>query len=255
MSITIRFLGTAAFEIITADQKRLLIDPYLEENQKSPYKVDNLGDLDLLLVTHAAYDHLGDALQIMRKFSDLKLICGADVRGYLKHHGIDGMRMRAIPWGMMIEEEGIKVRPIYSRHWSYIEADDGTVFSSTPMGFIIHVGDGHRVYHSGDSALYSDMKLYGELYRPTIGLINVGVPEDHRGAEHGVPRYLTGEMDAVEAAMATKWLGLEYAIPCHHDNAELPEIVKFKELLSEEKAGNPDAASPVVLEPGESLVL
>ena len=59
MPVSIRFLGTAAFEILTADDKRILTDPYLDENSKSPYNVRDLDYLDLLLVTHAAYDHLG----------------------------------------------------------------------------------------------------------------------------------------------------------------------------------------------------
>ena len=60
MTVSIRFLGTAAFEIITARGKRILIDPYLDENPVSPIEVADLAQLDLLLVTHAAYDHLGD---------------------------------------------------------------------------------------------------------------------------------------------------------------------------------------------------
>lgn len=255
MTISIRFLGTAAFDIITADGKRILMDPYLEENRHSPVKVADLDDLDLLLVTHAAYDHLGDTLEIMRRYPNLKLICGADVRGYLLYHGIDGDRLRAIPWGMMIEESGVKVRPVYSRHWSYIQTEDNHAFSSTPLGLIVDVGDGHSVYHAGDTALYSDMKLYGELYKPTIGLINVGVPGEHRGAAHGVPEYLTGEMDAVEGAMACDWWGLQYAIPCHHDNAQLPEIVKFNQLLTDAQAADPAATEPVILEPGETFTL
>ena len=90
MTVSIRFLGTAAFEVITADCKRILLDPYLDENNKSPYKVADLEHLDLLLVTHAAYDHLGDTEKILRKFPKLPLICGADVRGYLMHRGLDG---------------------------------------------------------------------------------------------------------------------------------------------------------------------
>jgi L-ascorbate metabolism protein UlaG (beta-lactamase superfamily) len=255
MAVTIRFLGTAAFEILTADNKRILIDPYLEENTKSPYKVRDLDHLDLLLVTHAAYDHLGDTEQILRRFPDLPLICGADVRGYLMHRGLEGERLRAIPWGMMIQESGVEVRPLYSRHWSYIQTEDGRAFSSTPLGFIVSAGEDQRIYHSGDTALFSDMKLYGELYRPTIGLINVGVPGEHRGAEHGVPEYLTGEMDAKEAAMACQWLGLEYAIPCHHDDAGLPEIVKFQQLLTETGQAETKGTQPVILNPGEAFTV
>jgi len=255
MTVSIRFLGTAAFEIITAEGKRMLIDPYLDENPVSPLKVADLDYLDLLLVTHAAYDHLGDTEAILRRLPDLKLVCGADVRGYLMHKGIDGDRLRAVPWGMMIQEEGVRVRPVESHHWSYIQTEDARAFSSTPLGFIIYAGEEQRIYHTGDTAIFGDLKLLGELYKPTIGLINVGVPRQHRGMAHGVPAYLTGEMDAQEAALACQWLGLEYAIPCHHDDPSLPEIVRFRELLALARESNPTAAEPIVLTPGEVFSL
>ena len=255
MTVSIRFLGTAAFEIITAEGKRLLIDPYLNENPVSPIKVADLDHLDLLLVTHAAYDHLGDTEAILRRFPDLPLICGADVRGYLMYRGLDGDRLRAIPWGMMIQEAGVRVRPVESRHWSYIQTEDCRAFSSVPLGFIVYADDDLSVYHTGDTAIFSDLKLIGELYHPTVGLINVGVPGKHRGAAHGVSEYLTGEMDAREAAMACQWLGLKYAIPCHHDDPALPEIVRFKALLDQARQDDPTAPEPVILSPGQAFVL
>jgi L-ascorbate metabolism protein UlaG (beta-lactamase superfamily) len=255
MPVSIRFLGTAAFEIVTAGGKRILLDPYLDDNPVSPVKVADLDRLDLLLVTHAAVDHLGDAEAILRRFPDLKLVCGADVRGYLMYRGIDGDRIRAIPWGMCIEEAGIRIRPVESRHWSYIQTEDMRAFSSVPLGFIIYAGEGQRIYHSGDTTIFSDLKLIGELYEPTVGLINVGVPREHRGAAHGVPVYLTGEMDAREAALACRWLGLRHAIPCHHDDVTLPEIVRFARLLNAARADDPAAPEPVLLAPGETFTL
>jgi L-ascorbate metabolism protein UlaG (beta-lactamase superfamily) len=258
MPVSIRFLGTAAFEIVTAEGKRVLIDPYLEENPVSPISVADLNPLDLLLVTHAAIDHLGDAEAILRRFPDLKLVCGADVRGYLMYRGIDAGRLLAVPWGMMVEEAGIRIRPVESRHWSYIQTGEGggiRAFSGTPLGFIVYAGEGQRIYHSGDTALFSDLKLIGELYEPTVALINVGVPRDHRGAAHGMPTYLTGEMDAREAAMACEWLGPNYVIPCHHDDPSLPEIVRFRDLLTQACLVDGDAPRPILLSPGERTVL
>ena len=109
------------------------------------------------------------------------------------------------------------------------------------------------IYHAGDTALFSDMKLYGELYRPNVGLINVGVPQAHQGAKHGVDQYLTGEMDAQEAALAAEWWGVDYVIPCHHDDPSLLEIVKFKEILKAKQAKDPSAPRPVILKPGETF--
>lgn len=255
MTVSIRFLGTAAFEIMTEFNQRILIDPYLNENPVSPYRVDNLPEPDLLLVTHAAYDHLGDTLQIMKQFPSLPLICGADVRGYLMYQGISGERLMAVPWGMKVRAAGISVRPVESRHWSYIQTDNGLSFSSIPLGFIIDASADVRVYHAGDTCLFGDMKIIGDLYQPTVGLLNVGVPDNHRGAEHGVSEYLSGEMDAVEAAIACEWLNLKFAIPCHHDNPELPQIVKFQTLLEETKQGNRHSTDPVILKPGDTFTV
>ena len=88
-----------------------------------------------------------------------------------------------------------------------------------------------------------------------VGLINVGVPGKHRGMAHGVPEYLTGEMDAREAAMACQWLELDYAIPCHHDDPTLSEIVSFAQLLTEARQADPAAPEPIVLSPGETFTL
>lgn len=251
MSVRIRFLGTAAVEIVASTGQRILIDPYLDENPVCPLKVDDLDSLDLLIVTHAAYDHLGDAERILRKLPSLKLICSADVRAYMISRGISAERLIASPWGMMIEEAGIRVRPVYSRHWSFLQDEKGRTFSSVPLGVIVYADEDTGVYHAGDTCLYSDMKLYGDLYEPRIGFINVGVPEQHQGAKHGVPHYLSGEMDAYEGALAAEWWGLEYAIPVHHDNPDLPEIQRFKALLEQKAVSNPAVPKPVILAPGE----
>ncbi|MCL1594655.1 MAG: MBL fold metallo-hydrolase [Actinomycetia bacterium] len=248
-TVEIRFLGTAAFEIVTANGVRLLIDPFLEENAESPIKVADLGQLDLLIVTHAAYDHLGDTLDIMKRWPDVMCIAGVDVRGYLMAQGIAGERIWSSPWGMKIAVAGVTVKPVYSRHWSYIQGPDGVPYSSIPMGYIVYASETCRIYHSGDTALFSDMKLIAEFDEPTVGLLNVGFPRNHLGAKHGVPDYLSGEMDAREAARAVEWLGIETAIPCHHDDVKLPEIVEFAARVVAL-----DDVDGAILEPGQSHV-
>jgi L-ascorbate metabolism protein UlaG (beta-lactamase superfamily) len=256
VTVSVRFLGVAAFEIITAEGKRILVDPYLDANPLSPIKVADLDYLDLLLVTHTAYNHLGDAEAILRRFPDLPLICGADVRGYLMHQGIDGDRLRAVPWGVMVEDAGVCVRPVESHHWSYIQTEDGKVFSSVPLGFVVYTGDDQRIYHSGDTAIFSDLKLLGELYQPTVGLINVGMPRPPQEMARYHPKYLTGEMDVKEAVMASRWLGLRYAIPCHYDDPTMPpELVRFQELLADVRRTDSTAPEPVILNPGQTLSL
>ena len=105
--VEVQFLGTAAFLITTADGKKVLVDPYLEENSFSPLKVADVGNVDLVLVTHAAYDHLGDTLEIMRRHENVTLLAGVDVRALLMAQGIPSERIWSSPWGMAVEVAGV----------------------------------------------------------------------------------------------------------------------------------------------------
>ena len=79
MSTQIRFFGVAAYEIVTSKGQHILIDPFLDENPGSPIKSDELEQVDLLLVTHAAFDHLGDTEKIARRIGT-PIICGGEVK-------------------------------------------------------------------------------------------------------------------------------------------------------------------------------
>lgn len=75
----IRFLGVAAYEVITRDGRRILLDPFLNGNPASPVKAEDFDQVDLIIVTHAAMDHLGDTDIIARRTGAL-VICGGEVR-------------------------------------------------------------------------------------------------------------------------------------------------------------------------------
>jgi L-ascorbate metabolism protein UlaG (beta-lactamase superfamily) len=253
MPVSLRFLGISTFEITTAEDKKVLIDPFLDENKASPVKVKDLKKIDLLLVTHGAWEHIGDALQILRKFPDTHVLCGPDVRYALIEAGIEAERAHSSPWSMMVEINGVKVRPVESRHWSFIEGQGGKVFFGLPLGYIVYASDKIRIYHSDDTCLFSDMKVIGNLYRPNIGLLNVGYARDHGGARHGISTFLSGEMDAIEAAMAADWLHVTYALPHHYDDPTLPEVVKFGKLIRRIAKKRRRKIIPIILKPGESL--
>lgn len=69
MATQIQFLGVASYRITSSEGKVILIDPFLEQNPVSPLKVKDLERVDLILVTHLAFDHMGDAEEIAKKFS------------------------------------------------------------------------------------------------------------------------------------------------------------------------------------------
>jgi L-ascorbate metabolism protein UlaG (beta-lactamase superfamily) len=245
-----RFFGVAAYEIITSGGQHILVDPFIDENPGSPIKSDQLDRVDLIIVSHAAVDHLGDTEAIARRTS-APVICGGEVKAFLMAKGISGTQIRATTWGIAVEVAGIKVQPVECHHWSQIKMPDGTFASGVPMAFVIYADPGVRFYHYGDTALFSDMKLQAELYAPNIGCVGIANPEEilHRFPMPG--RMLTAEMSPREGAMAANWLGLEVVFPCHYINPACAEVREFNEHFESLTQARTPKPKSLVLKPGD----
>ena len=186
MSTRIRFLGVAGYEIQGPD-RRILVDPFLSANPRAPCSPDELETPDVILVSHAAYDHLGDAATISRR-TGAPVVCGADVRLMLLEDGVPDQQIRATVWGIVVRVGGVVVRPIECHHWSNGQLN-GAAITGTPMGFIVETEPGVRIYHYGDTAIF-DMRLFGELYAPTVGIFGCTNPIELD--DHGAGEMLTG---------------------------------------------------------------
>lgn len=241
-----RFYGVAAYEIVTSRGQHILLDPFIDENPGSPIKSSQLEQVELIIVSHAAVDHLGDTEAIARR-TGAPIICGGEVKAYLSARGLPPTQMRATTWGIAVEVAGIKVQPVECHHWSQIKMPDGTFASGVPMAFVVYADPGVRFYHYGDTAIFSDMKLQAELYQPNIGCVGIANPEEilHRFPMPG--RMLTAEMSPREGAMAANWLGLEVVFPCHYINPNCPEVGEFNEHFARLAPGK----KSVVLKPGD----
>lgn len=249
MSATFRFLGFSSFYITTQEDKRILIDPYLNDNPASPIKADGFDKVDLILVSHAAFDHLGDTAQIAIKHQ-CPVICGGDTKLVLMERGVPAGQLIETVWGLTVKAAGIKVRPVESRHRSAAKLKDGTIVTALPLGFIVYLEDGIRIYNASDTALFSDLKLIGELHKPHIGLMNVTI----ENCFNFLPEFLTGEMTPYEAALASQWLGLDYAIACHYTKRDCPDVDHFVELLNQMKNEERPYVKPIAMNPGEEFV-
>jgi L-ascorbate metabolism protein UlaG (beta-lactamase superfamily) len=250
MATRIRFFGVAAYELVTGDGKRVLIDPFLDENPGSPVRADELERPDVILVSHAAFDHLGDTEKIARR-TGAPVVCGGEVKAYLVQKGIPESQVRATVWGIAVEVGGVRIQPVECHHWSQIRLPDGTYASGVPMGFVVHCGGGVRFYHYGDTAIFSDLKLIGELYRPTVGAIGIANPVEILSRVSGPGRLLTAEMSPVEGALAARWLGLQHALPCHYIQPRCGEVEEFVAQLAAARSRGEAAPEAVVLAPGE----
>jgi L-ascorbate metabolism protein UlaG (beta-lactamase superfamily) len=196
MNITIQYLGSAAFLITTEKGTRVLIDPDIPDPKQ-------VGKVDLILVTHAAADHLGFAFDIAKE-SDATMVGGGEIRLLAEKNGIRREKFHNVTWGVVRQEGEISVKAVEARHMSTVNRD-GILLTAIPFGYIVTTEGGSRVYHMGDTAIFTDLKLFGELYRPHVLLVPVGAAV---GA--------FAELSPSEAALATQWIGPEIAIPMHY---------------------------------------
>lgn len=250
-SAKLRFFGVAAYELIDTAGRRILVDPFLDDCPGNPVKSADLEKVDLVVVSHAAVDHLGDTEKIA-KHHGCPVICGGEVKAYLMARGVPGQQIRATTWGIRVRVAGVEVQPVECHHWSQIRMPDGTFASGVPMAFVIDLGGGHRFYHYGDTALFSDMKLQAELYRPTIGAIGIANPQEILGRFPMPGEMLTSELSPREGILAAQWLGLKMILPCHYINPRGDaHLAEFQKLHAEAKRRGEPIGESVVLSPGD----
>ena len=245
----LRFLGVAGYEIINGRGQHILIDPYLDSCAGSVVTVQDLDKVDLICVTHAAPDHYGDTFAIAKKFG-APVVCGADVKHHLIACGLPTNQVTATCWNIRIEVNGITVHPLECHHWSHIVMPDGRFITGVPMAYLIHVEEGIRFYQYGDTALFSDLKLQGELYKPTHAAIGVTQPQEILHLFEGPDKVLTGEMDPREAFLAAQWLGAPTVFPCHYINPDHPDVKDFQQYVQEYNRERIRMNS-IVLKPGD----
>jgi L-ascorbate metabolism protein UlaG (beta-lactamase superfamily) len=249
VSTRLTYLGAAGYDIL-GPSHRILIDPFLSENPLAPCSPDELEPPDLILVSHAAFDHYGDTAAIAKR-TGAPVVCDTAVRFMLLDEGVSADQITATTWGIVVEVAGIVVRPVECHHWSSGTLSDGRQVVGNPIAFIVETEPGVRIYHYGDTSIF-DMRLIGELYGPTIGLLGCTLPKELSDRIPGPGTFLTGEMDADEAARAAEMLGVELAVACHY-LAPDEEVDRFLELVPRyDTTGRRRAVAPRV---GETLVV
>ena len=246
MSTKFKYLGFGGFLITSGKGTNVIIDPYIDENKWCPLKVKDLNRIDFILISHAAFDHFGDAAEIALEFK-CPIICGGDSKMLLLEKGVPAEQIIETVWGLTIKAAGIKVRAVESHHRSVAKLKDGTLVSAVPLGFMIYLDDETRIYNASDTAIFSDMKLYGELYKPQVGLINVTMDN----VFDFLPTYYSGEMSAYESALAAQWLNLEYAVACHYVDKNGDDVQKFVRLLKDMASDKEPYVKPIAMDPGE----
>lgn len=249
MSTRLTYFGAAGYEIV-GPTHRLLVDPFLTQNPRAPCAHEDLETPDLILVSHAAIDHYGDTAAIALR-TGAPVVCDTAVRAMLIDAGVSPDQVTATTWGIRVEVAGLPVLPVECHHWSAGTLSDGRQVVGNPIAFIVETEPGVRIYHYGDTCVF-DMRLIGELYRPTVGLLGCTAPWELAHFLPGPGKLLSGEMNADEAARVAEMLGLELAVACHYLEPD-DEVQRFLELVpSYDTTGRRRVVAPLV---GETLVV
>jgi L-ascorbate metabolism protein UlaG (beta-lactamase superfamily) len=249
VTTALTYHGAASYDIV-GPLHRILIDPFLSDNPLAPCSPDDLEKPDVILVSHAAFDHYGDTAAIARR-TRAPVICDTAVRAKLIDDGVSASQITATTWGIVVEVAGLQIRPVECHHWSSAMLADGRQVVGNPIAFIVETEPGVRIYHYGDTCIF-DMRLIGALYKPTVGLLGCTLPRELSHLIPGPATFLTGEMDADEAARAAEMLGLELAVACHY-LAPDEEVERFVRLVPHhDTTGRRRAVAPLV---GETLVV
>jgi len=243
------FHGVACYELVS-DRGRVLVDPFLKGNISATVTAEDIETPDVILASHAAWDHMGDAAAVAIR-TGAPVICGTDTAALLRQAGVPDSQIRLTIWGIQIRVGQLLVKPVECRHWSQARLDDGSVISGVPMGFVVEMEPDVSVYHFGDSAIFSDMKLIRELHKPTVGLL--GCTQPWSLVAPGPGEVITGEMSPNEAALAAEFLGVRYAVATHYEDPETPDVQEFLAAVPRHDTSN--KRIPLALRSGQTLVI
>jgi L-ascorbate metabolism protein UlaG (beta-lactamase superfamily) len=241
------WLGQSAMRITSPGGKVIVLDPYLSQNPKTPPNFKNpasLGKVDVILVSHAHGDHVGDAYDLA-KLHNVPMWGPAGMNDTVVKLGIlpanlaprFGKGGTIAPWG----PSGPRITAVHAEHSSELTwknpatGKDEVHVGGEPQGFIIQLENGFTIWHMGDTGVFGDMRLIAEMYHPDLVLIPIG--------GHFV-------MNPADAAMVTReWIKPKFALPVHYGT--IPQLAgtpaQFKAAL-----GN----SPVqmlVMDPGQKV--
>jgi L-ascorbate metabolism protein UlaG (beta-lactamase superfamily) len=205
------WLGHATFRITTPSGKVIVIDPWVQTNPMCPEPLKKFDRLDTMLITHGHFDHIADAVALGKQVKP-PIVGIFETCVWLESKGVSNTNGMNKGGTQRVGE--IEVTMVNAIHSCGIQDGDKIVYGGEACGYIIRLPGGLTIYHAGDTAVFGDMKLIGELYAPDLALLPIG---DH---------YTMGPR---EAAMAIRLLGVRQVVPMHFGT--FPPLVGRPEQL------------------------
>jgi L-ascorbate metabolism protein UlaG (beta-lactamase superfamily) len=193
------YLSHSAF-LLETNGTRILIDPFLTGNPIAPVKPDEV-TCNFIVITHGHGDHVGDAVEIAKR-NRATVISNYEIATWCGDQGLTAHPLHIggghdFPFG--------RVKLTIAHHGSGYQTDNGFLYMGNPAGALITV-EGKTVYHAGDTGLFYDMKLIGEMNPIDVALLPIG------------DNFTMGIVDAVKA---TELLNPKMVIPMHYKTFDI----------------------------------
>lgn len=221
----VRWIGHAAFEIITSGGTRIMIDPWITGNPACPDELERFSDVDLLLITHDHFDHIGEDIPFLTSKKGVTAAVQPEILASLKKEGLkEGVGMNI---GGTVSIGDIQITMVQAFHSSNL---------GSPCGYIVTTEDGKKIYHAGDTGVFASMEVLGDMYDIDLALLPIGS---------------VFVMDPVQASFAVQMLRPKKVVPMHYGT--FPALVgdpdDFVRLVGE----NSPEVEVCVLDPGQDI--
>ena len=230
-AVAYKYLGHATFLFTTPAGKKLLIDPWVQNNPACPAADKKLDSLDTMLITHGHFDHVQDAVELAKQYKP-QIGCIFEISAWLQRKGVENAHPMNKGGSQRIND--VRVTMVDARHSCGILDDDGSIiYGGEAAGYVVEFENGFRIYHAGDTCVFGDMKIIAELYRPDLVFLPIG-------------NLFT--MDPQEAAYACRLMNAKKVVPMHYGT--FPPLVgtpeELRQLTKDLKT------EIIVLRPGET---
>lgn len=190
------WLGHSAFRIESPTGKVIYIDPFLKDNPSTPKELKSPDDIDYILLTHGHEDHVGDTMDLA-KSTGCKVVAQVELIHLLTKGGLDDDQTVEFNKGGTVHFDDFSVTMVSANHSSSF----GGQYAGEAAGLVLSFDDDICFYHLGDTNIFSDLEIYGELYEPHVIAVPIG---DHY------------TMGAQEAAICCEMINAKLAVPIHY---------------------------------------